>query len=259
MKRERPQHPNFDAAIKVKRTHPSIDMLVSDTALHDHLWSRGGLDGSHKLTLGTALALNSPIAGSLEIQLVALLPHMWQGRTKPLIDNLLNDSEQFRNTRAELGFAMWLLGQGAQVRLGEVFHDGKDVDVVVSDGISERFVDVISLASETVGAHDGFADLDPDRSVAKQMWGKVVTKYNTKFKAAKEAGWDGSAWVALNYAQNESLFLEQWLRTLLGKPAWQDEVAEEIKKRAPELDGVVYFAYMGNVPSCEPPVWMSLK
>jgi hypothetical protein len=258
MKSARQGHADLAAAVERKRNLPTIDRLVSDAALDAHLYRHGGLDGSNKLTLGTALVSGSGVACSLELQLCALIPHVWRGRTSRLAANLLNDSEQFRNTRAELGLAHFMLQGGGSIHLDEEFHTGKDADIVLQEGSGERrFVDVVSLAHDPIVS--GFADINPECKVAKEMWGKVVNKYESKFKEAKEAGWAGSAWVALNFAQNERIYLEHWLRNVLGKPAWLVEVEQEIKARAPGLDGVAYFVYMGTIPSAESVTWLPLK
>jgi len=144
----------------------------------------------------------------------------------------------------EFGLAMRLLEDGWTVEIGHVFHGSKDVDLRAERAGVVRYLDVINLAPKPLGdSPTGFYPMPGSRPVDSKLSDKVHEKSIRKFEAAKAAGWDGSAWVAMNIARDDDNLIEATFRQAFTGRDWTNDLAKQLHSAAPALDGVIYYVF----------------
>ncbi len=232
-------------AIDRKRSCSALNDLVSDGRLIRHFKDHVPLDPGEKLTLGTALLCDDPtLILALEQQLTLLLPKLDGGRRRQLIDNLLNDTNQFLHTVSELALAHQLDTEEWSVTLYHRFFNEKDVDILAKKDEITRNIEVINLEAEELPApHNGFMEVPWEMSLDPRLVSKVVEKYQTKFEMAIDSGWSEEAWIALDYAKNYTVFLGLQTRDSILKDRWREACAAQVRRECRDLAGVIYYAH----------------
>lgn len=239
-------------AVQRKRKYPNLDALILDDDFRKHVAMYETGDPEPLLTIGIALLRDdweapAGLVRSLEENLSIFLPPLSVQQRRSLAANLLNGRVQFLNTVSELGLARHYRDLSWQVRLAEPLPTGKDVDLFMAQSGQERWLDVINAApSEWEGA--GFAPLVPN-DFEMRLVEKVVDKFQTKFREAIDAGWTGSAWVALDFTKNDAILLAVTVQNLnLIDCKSLDAFASDVLRRCPGLSGVVYYTYDAREP-----------
>ena len=257
------RHPDLESVIESKRRYPTLDGLVSDSQLNEHLWRDGvELDDGKPLTLVRALYSAHrvpdflPVAAALESQLSALAPLVARGRRGRFTKQLLN-GPQFLNALSELALAMRLQIEGWGVELASPFHDNaKDVDIRANRGPAIRFVEVANLAPESAAELvEGFMEKPGGQPLDRRLVGKVVSKYKAKFEKAIEEGWVGDVWIAIDFGKQHDLSLDLRFRRPLTRHDWRKGAAAELHATCPGLRGVVYYQSTAVHPCADEIEW----
>lgn len=250
----KPQHPEYEAAVKAKRQFPTLDRLVTDAKLHKHLWRDSDPQEPLALTLGNALVRGVCVVGWLELQLATLVPLVHAGATSALASRLLNGRDGFVHTRSELGLAMTLARDGWQVELDVPLPapDGrgaraKDVDLRVTRDGRTRYVDVLNLQHQNPSSSpNGFGIHMATSDRIRLLAGKVREKAPKKFDDAWSTAWDGSAWIAVDFAKHGPAYLSGFLDDGCGRSGWRDGVAASVLASSSRLAGVLIYSFGAN-------------
>jgi hypothetical protein len=174
----------------------------------------------------------------LEQYLQALEHAVPESKRRSLAKHLLNGSRQFLHTYSELGLASQFHEHGFSVNLFQVFFGRKDVDFAAERGTDVRFVEVINLQAEPLTTQ-GWAERP---GIDQRIVGRVVSKCRKKFGEAFASGWDGPAWIAMDYGKRHECYIAGVFMESLGDD-WKRASALRVFESCPQLRGVIYYTF----------------
>lgn len=245
---------DLSTILETKKHFPHLDALVSDRDVRRCLGSQATTAGWSLLAAlsNPNIAVTLPLLRSLDENLNVLVGAIRS--RKQLRDRLLN-RDQLLNTLSELALARHQFEEGWKVELDYPFFDKRDVDLRCQrDGI-ERLVELVNMAipddqeiPQTGIPGMGFSGVSMPRA-DDPLVRKVIAKFNDKFLPAFERGWDGEAWIAVDYTKVHRQDIEKLILELT-RPTWSSDLAALAGQCCHGLRGVCFYSYLPD--ACVP-------
>ena len=196
----------------------------------------------------TALLVARGVAEALEAQLSVVVKGVSDRALKQLQDELPNRRDGLLHSMSELGLTLELLRRGWHVDCAVPFWGDKDADVEATREGLARLIEVVNVqARPLVNTSSGFLPLFNSETLAAEMVRRVARKVLHKFRPAREAGWTGRGWIAIDATKDDEKYVS--MRVTEGLAAdWRTDVTSRLAPQFPELEGVLFYFYSASSP-----------